>query len=260
MIRSTLLFVFFIAAASASPALASSALFGFNITTQSLVRIDPTTGAATNYGPSGTLFNSDLTYDPVGERLIGYGRLARPVEYNLFTGISTFVSGFGAGSINALEYVPDSDTYYVVQPALQSLGTLDFGSGFSVVAPIGRENLVRFAYDTLADTMYSYDVILDELVTVDLNSGAVQTIGATGLQIIGLAYEPESDQLFGIDVFNDVLVTLDRQTGAATVIGGQNLNGVTSIAFVPAELVPEPAALGSVLLAVTCLGISARRV
>ncbi len=241
---------------------ASKVLFGFRNTTSELVRIDPSTGAATTVGISGIGGISGLTFDPQRNRLVGYpSSNTGAVTFNLLTGETNSLGDKGAGAINGLEYDPASDSYFATQSALQELVLFDPESGLQTLTALPQNGVTRLAYDERRDLLYAIDDLADEIVTIDRSTGALGRLGSPGFssagRLVGLAIDWDSDTLFGIEVLADVLVTLDRQTGAATTIGGTGLNGVTTIAFVPSALIPEPTTATLLILGV--MGTASRR-
>ena len=187
--------------------------FASGVFANSLIRIDPVTGAATRIGATGLIdiFEGDLDFDPVTGRLYGVQN----------------VPGRGANR-DLFEINPASG-------AASRIGTITQGGDLSAMAFDNAGRL--FVLDT-ADT---------RLLQVDPATAAV--IRATPIaqdwnQTAGMDFQPGTGVLFVAEGLTDQLYTLDTTRGAVQVVGplGAGPDEVAGLRFVP-----EPG--GAVLLA-----------
>jgi hypothetical protein len=184
----------------------------------SLVTINPTTGAATLIGSLGTTI-SDITYH--NGTLYGWNAPSTTglnlMTISLATGATTSVGNSG-------------------------LTTLTRGGGLAI-SPTGTMLVAPSATGPLADPPAT-----GQLYTIDFNTGAVTNPGtapvmngSSSLRLNSLAYDT-AGALYGVlseqsMPNNTKLVTINSLTGQMTYMAGTLPSGADAIAFAP---IPEP--------------------
>jgi hypothetical protein len=284
---STITFLALAAAAAAQPVAPGELLGSTGSSSNSLISIDPTTGAGTlrcalgTQGPvteiefraDGVLFGTTgggsrqvITIDPDGcaETLVGQHD---PVAVNGLEFVGDVLYGsFYAGGGN--EGIPP--TYLVV--VNQTTGAL------AIIGAMGYSPVRGLAYDAGTATMYGVGSVpidpnegqpgSDELFTVDLTTGATTPIGPTGIPLGGLELGPDgvlyggSTGIPGEGGGGAPLVAVNRTTGLATPIGsGTGQPAISGLAFAPAGApapsvleIPTVSEVGLVLLAALLAG------
>lgn len=185
-----------------------------------LLTIDPVTGAGTVVGDFGTgAPMADLAFDPSGT-LYGWSQLDSDLyRIDKSTGGATRVGEAGLFTQNS-------------GLAIDAAGTIYFG-GFDAELIPG----------------------LLGLAVIDPTTGAATTLVSYVPSIpvgLGLTFD-DAGVLYGIHKVDDgpdlrELVTIDPATGAITVIGS-TVDRLDAIAFIPAQAAPEPGVLGLLMLA-----------
>jgi hypothetical protein len=180
----------------------------------SLMRLDPATGASQLIGPTGLagIVEGDLTRDPTTGQLYGCYNLAtgkrQLFTVNSQTGAATTIPGSLSGDPSALAFSPDG-------------------------------------------TLYGIDTSLSELLTIDKTSGTIQNYRPLGVALgstAGMAVDPLTGVFYiadGESNGTDKLYTLNPATGVLTVVGPLGVtDGLAGLTFVP-----EPAAVAMLALA-----------
>jgi hypothetical protein len=211
-----------------------STLWGIQITTDSLVSIDPVTGVGT-LGPA-------------------------------ITGTATPPTGGPAFPIVSLAYDPLTATLYgntsvpyggETADELYSINTTTGAA--TAVGLIGDDSVYALAFDQSGD-LFGVDGTCD-LVGISTASGAGTVIGSTGLAPNGgcgaydIASDPTSGMMYLADGFSSSLYTVDLTSGAASLVGpyGGTSPNVVGLAFL-GTAAPEP---GTFLLFGTAIGLVA---
>jgi hypothetical protein len=178
----------------------------------SLVSINPSTGAPTTIGATGlsSIFEGDLAFDPTTGIL--YGALDAPsapsAPYRLFTinpanGAATIVGNFTViNDISALAFSAGG-ALYALNTGNEQLHTINK----STAATISTVNLsvalgtsAGMAFDPATGTLYVADGAgagTDNLYTLNTTTGLMTLVGSTGLSngLAGLAFVPEPSSL-----------------------------------------------------------------
>ncbi len=172
-------------------------------TPNSLIRIDPVTGASEVVGGTGlpSIVEGDLARDPISGRLYGC--------YNL-------------------------------QSGMRQLFTVDPQTG--AAAPItgslyGDPSALAFSND---GTLYGIDASLGELFVIDKNTGAILSNTALNVALgstAGMAVDPATGVFYVADGESggtDTLYTLDPSSGVLTAVGPLGVaDGLAGLTFVP---------------------------
>lgn len=195
-----------------------STIWGIQITTDSLVTINPLTGAGT-LGPTITGTGGaaggpaypivSLAFDPLtdvlyGNTSVGYGPSVDELfSINTTTGAATDIGSTGDTAIYALGFSQAGALYGI--DGSGNLVDVSTATGASTV--IGNTGLTA-AYDMASDPstgiMYVADNGTSSLYTVNLGTGAVTDVGPFGSSpnIVGLAFlgtpEPSTVTLVGL--------------------------------------------------------------
>lgn len=239
---------------------ATAALFGVDILTDQLVRIDRDTGAATTVGALGFDKVNGLAYDSTSQTLYGVDNTfgAATVNdplltINTSTGAATEVgfTGTNAGSLG-LAFDSSSGTLIGLIGNPQRLVDIDLGSGAaSVIGPVSTVGL-SLAYDPGTDRLYTVDLNTDELFSINKSTLATSLIGAldpsANLAITGLTFDSSNNTLYGIDNTsgNDRLLAIDTLTGTSTFVGNTGFDGIRGLVFIDdahLSAVPSPGAV-----------------
>lgn len=288
---STITFLTLAAAAAAQPVAPGELLGSTGNSSNSLITIDPTTGAGTlrcALGTQGPVTEIEFRADGVLFGTTGQGS-ANLIRIDPDGCAETLVGQHALESVNGLEFVgstlygsfledPDNGpegsvptTYLVVVD--QSTGAL------TIVGAMGYSPVRGLAYDPGTATMYGVGSVpieptegdpgSDELFTVDLTTGATTPIGPTGLPLGGLELGPDGVLYGGSTGIpgeggggGAPLVSLDRTTGQATPIGsGTGQPAISGLTFAPARgpgpsvlEIPTVSEVGLVLLAALLAG------
>lgn len=209
-----------------------STLYGVTLLGNSLVTIDPATGAQlTSVAITGTRAGeiTSIAADPLTGTLYG-----------------NTTPGFGdTGGVG--------DRLYTIDP-LTGAATLVGASG-----AIGFSNTYALGF-TQSGLLYGISDDSDELIVIDLVTGAGTAIGAVSLSLsFDIASRPEDDIMFALDSSSGSLWTLDLATAAATLVGAwSGPTNLAGLAFL-ADEVPEPAMLGLFGFGLGLLALRRRR-
>jgi hypothetical protein len=202
------------------------ATFGSNFP-NSLVSIDPATGAATVIGDTGldNIYEGDLDFDPTTGVLYGIQDAAN------------------APSPPRLLFTIDPST----------------GDATAVGDVGGRGDLSAMAFDS-SGTLFVLNTSDDELLTVNKSTAAIVSSVNLSLAIgalAGMDFHPATGTLYVVDGppgGTNSLYTLNPATGALTFIGSTGLaQGLAGLAF----LIPEPGSLS--LAAIGAMAVFFRR-
>ena len=181
-----------------------------DITTNTLLKVDPTTGSASAVAP----FDSK-------DKIVS-------IAFDITTGklYGTSAHGFGAAGDQLYEIDPNT-------AATTLIGTL------------GVNNVYALAFNN-AGTLYGVGQDRQALFQISTATGAASLVAPVALTAVyDIATRPEDNVTFAVDSGTSALYTLDLGTGATTLVGAYAASNVVGLAFSP---VPEPATIG--LLAV----------
>jgi hypothetical protein len=213
-----------------------SNIWGIQITTNSLVNIDPLTGAGTlgpvitgTGGPAGAapLPIVSLAYDPLTDVLYGntsvpYGGATADELFsiNQATGAATAIGNIGETEVYALGFTQNGTLYGIDGSGdLDSINTTT-GAG-TVIGATGLTGAYDMASDPSTGIMYVADSGTSALYTIDLSTAGVTEVGGYGsaTNVVGLAFlgtpEPGTIALFGTG-FAAILLFARRRRAAAS--------------------------------------------
>ena len=261
------------------PDAAAVTLYGlFPSSTSDLYTIDTASMTADRVGSDSRRPRSpEIELDPSGTTLYvsprgDFGPNLYAVNPNTGLNTGTISLTFPSGpydTITAMEFV--GSTLYAgiteAGPAVNSaLATVNIATGgITLIGDTGLDPpLGGLAYDVGTSTMFGVTStgVISQLVTIDLTTGVGTpvgdvTLGGTGLDVIsglefgtdGVLYAVQARSPSTISLYRHLL-RIDPATGAATDLGdmGVYVNSIT------AEVIPEPATLAAVLVAVTGAG------
>lgn len=216
----------------------SNTLYGLDHVTQSLVRIDPTTGQRYVVGALNAVFNPyhqhyGMAYDPVYDRLLATdgGSL---VQIDSKTGLETSLSS----DINRDDLAIDADAKLLYRVGgsgeLQST-TLDTFTTTTIgplADTVGTYLITGLAYDPQAQHLYGVDANSHQLLLIDRATGAAQPVSLVGYkQLHGLAWDPRCHCLYSFADETHQLVRIDVNEGTQTAVGGMILRQIDGLAL-----------------------------
>lgn len=274
MVLSVLVTFPIFAGTASAPLMPGDLLGSTGLEGQTLILIDPATGAGTVQGPLNTFgFVTEIEFRQDGTLFGTTDRLSQNlITIDPVTGVQTLIGTHGSGPINGLEFV--GDTLYGTLFADVSEGTSPTGvpptqlvtidtanASLTLIAEIEEYTPVRgLAYDPATDTMYGVggpevppedeSIPPNELFTIDLETGETTTIGTIlGTHIVG-GIELGPDGLlyggvaFGLGSTQDGdLIIIDTESGLPTVVGPTGAPAISGLAFVPAGVGSGPPAV-----------------
>lgn len=179
-----------------------------DITTNTLIKIDPATGVGTAVAP----FNSN-------DKIVS-------MAFDITTGklYGTSAQGFGAAGDQLYEIDPNT-------AATTLIGTL------------GVNNVYALAFNNVGK-LYGVGEDRRALFLISTSTGAANLVAPIALDhVYDIATRPEDNVTFAVDTGTSALYTLDLNTGATALVGGYAASNVVGLAFSP---VPEPATLALV--------------
>jgi hypothetical protein len=183
-----------------------SKLYGIQITTNSLVTIDPTTGLGT-LGPAitGTALNDagaplpivSLAFNPFtgvlyGNTSVGFGGATQDQLYSIdtSTGVATPIgTSISENAVYALAFGQDSILYGV--DGSNNLDQISTTTGIGiVVAPTGLTSVFDIASRPGDGTMFAASSGTTSIYTLDLGTGTSTLVGPNGFStnVVGLAF------------------------------------------------------------------------
>ena len=226
---------------------ARATLFAVDDQTDTLVRIDPLTGATSAVGNLGFGFVRALTF--VGTRLTGADvREDELLEIDTVTGSAASIgrlvtpatpASIVRGSVGALAYDAGAGALYGADEVTlvnEFLG-IDPDTAVATVigARIGFEDVRGLAVAN--GTVFGVDAATDQLLTIDPATGLGTAVAPLGFaDINGLAYHPLTGLLYGVDNRTDVLVSIDPLTFRTAAVGPTGTQEVEGLASIPAIL------------------------
>lgn len=216
---------------------ASGSFYGLTtlggLNSNSLIRIDPVTGAGTLVGATGlsNIFEGDLAFNPTNGVLYGIQDvpMGTPGPRNLFT-------------LN------------VTTGAATTVGTVATSGDLSALAfnALG----VLYTINTQSDVLHTVNPLTGAVLT----STSLSTALGTGA---GLTFDPVSGTAYvvdGIGSGTDSLYTLNTATGSLTLIGALGVSdGLSGLAFNNVAAVPEPSTYALMLAGLGVVGFVAGR-
>ncbi len=209
-------------------------LYAVDDSTDSLVVIDPATGAGTAVGSLGVSGVRSLAFDRNTDTLYGTTiPLRQLVRIDIDTGAATVVGSLGEFDIQGLAFDSNTDTLYGTTVAPRQLVRIDTRTGAVTVAKsLGGNTVWTLAFDPNTDTLYGGND--SGLMTLSTATGAVTERGALAFNTIqGLAYNPGFRTLYGVDRVSGQLLRIDRFTGESTAIGPIGFDQVHGLAVGP---------------------------
>ena len=156
-------------------------LYAIDDSSNSLLRIDPTTAAITAVGSTGVAAGDfgDLTYNPI-----------------------------------------DGLLYWIPGRGNNNLYTIDPNTGLAtLVGAHGINELFSLAFDTLNNVLYA-DSTNGNLYTLNSGTGAATLVGNNGIYPGGLVYNSTSDMLYLLAAGSDDLYGINRFSGSALHVAG----------------------------------------
>ena len=182
---------------------------GFQPNGNSLVQINPTTGATTVVGAIGLLSNiveGDLAFNPVNGNLYGVDSSGVFFQMNVATGAATTIgqipSGgqgdFSALAFNAAGVLFAIDTGAVGNSILSTINPLTGGILSSVVMNVNLGGSAGLTFDYATGTAYLADGVTggtNLLYTLNTTTGVATGIGSLGItDMAGLAFRGPTQQ------------------------------------------------------------------
>ncbi len=218
----------------------SGILYGSDVTTNDLLTINTTSGAATLVrNITGAAALPVLTYDADSFTLYGVSTSTG----NLYTvdtgsGAASLVGPLGYGGVAALAYDMSRNTLYGFDSNSRQLIVIDKSNGagqnyqLTSLGDNSGNQLRGMAYDSIRQIFYgvSSDPLGGQyLVEVHPNTGiatSIAPLSAVTGTVYDLAYDPNTEVLYG--VAGTQLYRIDTGTAAATQVGtpGGNLHGL----------------------------------
>jgi HAMP domain-containing protein len=211
-------------------------LYGYGARTHSLVRIDPSTGGASDIGDTGSPGIEDIAFDPKSGAILGIipssGLLVR---INPQTGAGQPLARTRPG-LRSLVFDPQNGQLFGIGDVLCRIDPITGNS-----APIGStgfSQLTGLAFDPKEKKLYAVDQKSSQLVALDATTGKGKAVGIIRpptkvpepgspeevalkgkapppeppLTIQALAFDPNTRKLYGA---GDQLVTIDPQSALA---------------------------------------------
>jgi len=255
--------VFLVGTATFLPAqvvLTPGDLFGVNSGSGGtfLAKIDKTTGAVTNIGPTGITVDG-LTFSPGGELFAADNTHHRLVTLNVATGaIDRDIGPFTTSIIvEGLSFHPVSGELFGIDVVGNRLIRFDTTTGGdTVVGGFGLGGaFAGLAFNLDGSLLYAVNHSNGGLYWVNQTTGAASLLGTGSVGPLGLDMDPTTGMLFVAEWRGGsapmTLATVDLFTGARSHVG--TMTGalqIEGLAFVP---IPEPStvallATGSILL------------
>ena len=180
-----------------------------DITTQSLLKIDPLTGLGTPVGTFKT---------PAGAPVTMVSLAFNSITGRMFGNTSTAYSG-------------EADRLYSIDPNTAISTPIGAGIGFDNVFALGF---------TTVGKLYGVSHSTHQLLEIDTSLGTAGVVAPVAPQsIFDIASRPEDGTTFAVNAFTNELYKLDVNTGATTLVGAHTVptHNMVGLAFGP---VPEP--------------------
>ena len=251
---------------TASSAFGSQWLYASDADTQTLHRIDPTNGHATQVGPFNVSgYMAGLAYDANHDVLYG----TTTDTDNLFsisytTGNATYIGSLGATLMHALAYDNVTDTLF---------GMFGFIGGdglYEIDVNTGQSTLIGHTghfFDDPFDTVHGlavhphtgvlYGVVggpssLSGLVQIDKTTGAAVLLHQYDIaNMSGLAFGSDGT-LYAMNNWDASMYTINLHDGSTQFVGNTQLGNALGLCFVPEPASAVLVLLGPLLLACRC--------
>lgn len=207
-------------------------LYGADITTGQLVRIDPTTGIPTAIGFSGFDTVYALAYDSVSTTLYGTDDSTfQLLSFDKTTGIGTPIGSTGPSSfIHGLAWDSSSGVLYGTARSSSSLVTLNTTTGqATAVGPLGFSDVEGLTYDSDLDALLASNNLSKQLLSINKATGAGTAIGPTANGVLDLAWDHPASTLHGVNVGQ--LITLNKATGQTQSVRTMAFYGYEGLAY-----------------------------
>jgi hypothetical protein len=244
---------------------AHAQLVGVNIRDPNyLVRIDTSTGAITDLGP--TLAQSPmngLAWDPNAQVLYGINPGAKALfTLNPYTGAATRISPIGTfNNVNGLAFDPVNNILYASENTNNLLMRVNTTTGLptNIGAIQGAQEVEGLAFDPATQTLFGVSDINNRVFRINTSTAAASplpTLLADSQSWRGLEFDPATSRLYastsnssgGADLY-----WINPTTGASTFIG--NAGGDSAIQ----GLAIIPAAPSTALLGIGAMGLATAR-
>lgn len=218
----------------------TSTIYGSDLSSDALVKINPETGIAERVGSLGFDGVRDLTIHPVTGELYGLdSSVGRLLTINKATGAGTATALSGVACLTGLEFDPSTQILYATDTCADTLVVIELPAGpVTSVGPLGFGNVTGLAMDPIANQMYGVNVTTNQFLTVNLATGDADAVGTMGFTVIrSLAFDAAGRRMFAASADLDALLRIDTATGATTAVrrlGGDDFRG---LAFDPQSMV-----------------------
>jgi len=211
---------------------------------QTLITIDPSTGAGTFVDSVGTLgplteieFRSDgVLFGSTGNST------ANIITIDPLTGDESLVGTHATGSVNGLEF----DENDILLGSFLSGGTTDLVSvdqstgQLTTIGPTGVSIISGLAFSP-GGTLYAvgHGGGASSLYTINPTTGASTLVGSMGFDAVGaLEFGPNGILFGGVGSFDanfaGYIIMIDTLTGAGTALGPTGYPGISGLSYVPA--------------------------
>ncbi|MCC6660264.1 MAG: hypothetical protein IT437_05205 [Phycisphaerales bacterium] len=233
---------------AASVAAAQGTLYGVNIGTNQLVKIDPATLVATVVGPVGTGPLNGLTADPATNTLYalnpGDGGLYR---INPATGATSLIaSGLFTNNANGLAFDPVGPRLLVSDNNANELHEYNLTTGGSALLSTisGATDIEGLGYNTTSQTLFGLsDGATEAVYKIHAPSGQTSQLAVMPFPGIwrGLDIDSSTGLLYATTVNPNRLVTISTVTGVVTSLGAitGTSGAIQGLAWMPAPCYPD---------------------
>jgi hypothetical protein len=238
-------------------------LYGIDDSSNSLITINPNTGAVTTIGSTGVSAGDfgDLAYNPVsGTAYWAAGRgNSNLYSINLSTGAATLIGSDGIGDLFGLAYNTANNTLY----GFSGTGTSSYIINVSTGAATFLANTGVYAggatYNTLTGQIVLNAAGGGSFYAIDPATGnaSLLSAGAGSINDNGLAFDPSSGNYF-TDDWDGLIYQYNSFTSRQLLSSGNSsLDGIIAVsALAP---VPEPSTWAMMILGFAGVGFMAYR-
>lgn len=198
-------------------------LYGFDRSTDTLIKLNPGTGEVTEVGPAGRGSIEGLAYDSFTAMLYGVG-LTNLWSIDPATAETTLVGPMALSSgTNSLAYHPPSRKLFTVARNTGDLYSVDpANAAATLVGNIGGGlQISGLAYNSLSGMLDAVDSASGNIVQINPANAKPSVIGASGFCCIsGLAFNPRPgrETLYAVESADKRLMTIAGD-GSATPVG-----------------------------------------
>lgn len=194
-------------------------LVGFDAATDSLITVDPVTGAGSPLASLPAFDLEALTVHPVsGQMLASDVRTGTLVRVEPGSGQVSLVGAIGYADVRGLAFDPANGTLFGVDRATRALIQIDPLTGAGTfrmdLSASGLNDLQDLAYDPSTQLLIAVDAGLRLLVEIDPVASTVREIGVIEPADVRALLVESPGVLAAIDRATDRLIRLDRFSGA----------------------------------------------